>query len=293
MPSTQESRDEWFNSLTPEEQEIFLGLSSEDQIIISVTNSGGDMGDAFDLIPSSFDGLSGVIGGIAGFMLAGPAGAAVGGAIGGSIDGRTAEARAANEAAEGQQGAINEQRTARDQAREDLMPFTEIGLEAGEQLKSLLADPSQQLDEINPIVDILRNQGFEQIQETAAAGGRLSAGGTLKDLTQFNTDLATTVVPQLQQQKFNQLFNLLGIGQNSAAGQGSATLQTSSNIGNALGNIGNINSNRVIGQQNQNTNMLNSIFKAYGAFGGGSGSSGGSQDSNGFNNNLASDAVQF
>lgn len=155
--------------------------------------------------------------------------------------------RAAARAAEGQQAAFEsfERRT---------QPFADIGLSAGSPLQRLLGIAPQQrgggigpakpdsiqpqgiplLDEINPLVDFLRNQGFEQIQESAAAGGRLGAGGTLKDLTEFNTQLASTVVPQLQQQRYNQLFNLLGLGANVATGQGTAGMQTAGNIGNLM-----------------------------------------------------------
>lgn len=94
--------------------------------------------------------------------------------------------------------------------------------------------PQTELERINPLVSFLRDEGFEDIEESAAAQGRLRSGGTLQDLTRFNTNLAATVVPQLQQQRFNQLFNLLGLGQNAAVGQGSAALSTASNIGNLL-----------------------------------------------------------
>lgn len=95
-----------------------------------------------------------------------------------------------------------------------------------------------QLEEINPLVSFLRDEGFDQIQESAAGRGRLGSGGTLKDLTKFNTNLASTIVPQLQNQKFNQLFNLLGLGANAATGQGTAALNTATNTSNLLGNTG-------------------------------------------------------
>ena len=94
------------------------------------------------------------------------------------------------------------------------------------------------LQQINPLVGFLRQEGFEDIQESAAARGRLGAGGTLKDLTQFNTQLTSTIIPQLQEQRFNQLFNVLGLGQSSAVGQGTAALQTAGNIGNLQTAIG-------------------------------------------------------
>ena len=124
----------------------------------------------------------------------------------------------------------------------------------------------QGLDEINPVVDFLRNEGFEQIQESAAAGGRLGAGGTLKDLTQFNTDLTSTIIPQLQNQRFNQLFNTASLGANAAAGQGTAGLQTASNVGNLLGQKGQAQAQGAINQSNAITGTLNNLAGAAGAF---------------------------
>lgn len=54
------------------------------------------------------------------------------------------------------------------------------------------------------ITDFLRTEGFEDIQSSAAARGRLSSGETLKDLNRFNIGLASTVLPQLQAQQFGQ-----------------------------------------------------------------------------------------
>ena len=40
-----------------------------------------------------------------------------------------------------------------------------------------------------PEDDLERTEGFKQIQQSAAAGGRLGAGGTLRDLVRFNSSL--------------------------------------------------------------------------------------------------------
>jgi hypothetical protein len=150
-----------------------------------------------------------------------------------------------------------------------------------DQLSSQPQQPSQsqqqQLEEINPIVSFLRDEGFEDIQESAAAGGRLGAGGTLRDLTQFNSDLTSTVIPQLQNQKFNQLFNVLGLGANAATGQGTAGLQTASNIGNLLGAQGAAQASGAFGRANAITGAINNVAGAAGAFGGQSGNQSGGQ----------------
>ena len=177
--------------------------------------------------------------------------------------------------ARGNNNAIAEQRAAREQMVELLAPFRELGVDSMEELRELLFNPTAGLDEINPIVSILRDQGFESIQESAAAGGRLGAGGTLKDLTQFNSDLTTTVIPQLQNQRFNQLFNVVSMGQNAAAGQGTGILNTANNISNLQSDIGRIKGDEAINQSNIFTNALGN-FAAQAGKSSGSSSSGNS-----------------
>tara|TARA_R110000803_G_scaffold210685_4_gene283232 strand:- start:3988 stop:4710 length:723 start_codon:yes stop_codon:yes gene_type:complete len=200
----------------------------------------------------------------------------VGPVLGGLVQGRATD-KASDAQADSARAGISEQRSARESAEQRLQPFADIGLQAGEQLQNFLANPNQGLEEINPIVSFLRDQGFEQIQESAAAGGRLGAGDTLKDLTQFNTDIASTIAPQLQNQRFNQLFNVLGVGSNAAAGQGSAALNTANNVSNLLGNVGQAQGNKAIGRSNAITGTIDNLSSAFGAFGGGTGggSSGG------------------
>lgn len=201
--------------------------------------------------------------------MSGIATAIAGAAIVGGVVQHEAAGKASRAQERSARAGIDEQRAARLSAEERLQPFTDIGLRAGEDLQSLLDNPMQQLEQINPVVDFLRNQGFEQIQESAAAGGRLGAGGTLKDLTKFNTDLTSTIVPQLQNQRFNQLFNVLGLGQNAASGQGTAALQTGTNISNLLGNVGNAQAQGAIGQGNAISGTFQNLTGALGAFGGG------------------------
>lgn len=121
------------------------------------------------------------------------------------------------------------------------------------------------LEEVNPLVNFVRNQGFSDIQESAAAQGRLRSGGTLQDLSEFNTNLAATVVPQLQQQRFNQLFNVLGLGQNAAVGQGSAALSTASNIGDLLGQQGQAQAANSMQQGQIGANTISGLAGVYGA----------------------------
>jgi hypothetical protein len=202
--------------------------------------------------------------------------------LGSAIIGGVVAAKGAGDAADAQEEAarlgISEQEAARLAFEERTEPFREAGLVGAEQLTSFLQDPTQQLEQINPIVSFLRDQGFEQIQESAAARQRLGSGGTLKDLTRFNLDLSATVAPQLQNQRFNQLFNVAGLGANVAAGQGTAGLQTASNIGNLLGASGQATAGGIQGTTGAILGGIQNVAGAAGAFPnlfGGTGGTGG------------------
>ena len=181
------------------------------------------------------------------------------------------------------QAGIAEQRAGRESFEERTEPFRQVGLSAAIPiLQQLGITPSDELlntagidrrslidqgtGEVGSLANFLRQEGFEDIQETAAAQGRLRSGGTLEDLTQFNTELAGT----LENQRFNQLFNLLGLGSNVAAGQGTAGLQTSSNIANLLGNQGAAQAAGIAGSAQAQQNVLGDLglLLGYGAGGG-------------------------
>ena len=208
-------------------------------------------------------------------------GSAISGAVsqvGGALVGGLIQNRAARRSSRaGQQetnNAIEEQRLAR-QAFLDRTQFAvDLGGFAGDELKNLLSNPNAGLEQINPIVDFLRKEGFNDIQESAAAGGRLGAGGTLRDLTQFNSDLTSTVIPQLQNQRFNQLFNVLGLGTNAATGQGNAFLSTANNIGNLFTQRGIQRQQGIQGRADAQTGFIENASEAAGSFFG-SGSGGG------------------
>lgn len=63
------------------------------------------------------------------------------------------------------------------------------------------------------------------------------------------------------QQRVANLQNLLGLGQASAVGQGQAALQTGSNIGNLLGNIGSAQAQTALGQAQNTQNLLGNLLQ--------------------------------
>jgi len=120
-------------------------------------------------------------------------------------------------------------------------------------------EPTQQqqlIDSISPLVEGLREEAFRDIQESAAARGRLGAGGTLSDLLEEGERLSSRVAPALQQQaftqqlqsdvfgqgkqqqRFNQLMSALGLGANLAVQQGTARLGTAQGLAGLQGAVG-------------------------------------------------------
>ena len=209
--------------------------------------------------------------------------AALGGAsLVSNIIGARGQRNAADRQSDSIEAGISEQRAAREDYNRRSEPFRQVGLsvaphilaDLGIEIPKPILDAmgedyqaptgATQLEQINPLVDFVRNEGFEDIQETAAAQGRLRSGGTLRDLTDYNTKLASTIVPQLQQQRFNQLYNLLGIGSNTTAQQGTATLSTANNISDLLFKQGQVNAQGAMAMPNAIQNTIGDAAGIYG-----------------------------
>lgn len=147
-------------------------------------------------------------------------------------DGAKAQKRAGREA-------IEIQEAAREQARQDLSPFRELGTGvSGSLLDFVLQGPETELE---------RSRGFQDIQRSAAAGGKLQSGGTLEELTSFNNMLNA----RNRSQRFGELFNLASLGSNAAAGQATASLQTGNAISDLRTGIGNAHAAGQIGAANR------------------------------------------
>jgi len=143
-----------------------------------------------------------------------------------------AQADAAREAAEIQaeagQQALATQQQQFEQTREDLSPFRQLGVSA-------IEDPSSVIN--NPFFQALAADQEQRLLQSAAARGKVGAGGTSDDLTRNLLLLGN----QFQQQDIQ-----TGLG----AATGGATLgqQAATNIGGILGNIGNVQAAGVIGE---------------------------------------------
>ena len=151
---------------------------------------------------------------------------------------------AARTQAESADAAIAEQRRSEEAAATRLEPFTQAGAAGINPLLALAGtgDPTFE-----------RRQGFEDIQQSAAAGGRLRTGGTLRDLTEFSRGLDE----RFRSQRFNELLQLVNLGQASAAGQANIGIRTGENISSLITGRGDVLTAGRVGEANALATGLN------------------------------------
>jgi hypothetical protein len=111
-----------------------------------------------------------------------------------------------------------------------------------------------------------KSQGIDAVQNSASAGGGIKGGNTLKALDTFGTGLASTDFQQAwqnymaqQQQQYGMLNNLVGSGQNAAAGLGAISANVGGQVGSNIIGAGNARAAGQIGQANAVTGGLNSL----------------------------------
>tara|TARA_R110000868_G_scaffold306184_1_gene567237 strand:- start:3372 stop:4019 length:648 start_codon:yes stop_codon:yes gene_type:complete len=180
-------------------------------------------------------------------MTFGLSGAAIAGiAVGGAtlISGM-AQADAAKSAASTQagaaQGGIEEQRRQFDAVQKLLQPYTEAGPGALEQQQAFLGlkGPEAERAAIERIsggetYKALAAQGEEALLQRASATGGLRGGNIQAALGQFRPQLLSSLI----EQQYGRLGGMTSLGQQSAAGVGTAGLQTGVNVSNLLGQQG-------------------------------------------------------
>lgn len=136
---------------------------------------------------------------------------------------------AARASERGTNAAIAEQRDARNQYQQNIQPFLNLsGSAVGRLMQLQNGDTSAFTND--PGYQFSLDQALESVRNRGAAGGNFGGGGTTSDLLRVATGLAG----QQYGDYWNRQFNLAGLGQNAAAGAGSAALSTASNIGNLL-----------------------------------------------------------
>jgi len=137
-----------------------------------------------------------------------------------------------------------------------LSPYTQAGGQSLDMLMGMIEDPSSY--EQSPGYEFLRDESLRGIQASAAAGGRLQSGGTLRELTNYASGLAA----QDYQNQYNRLYQMANMGQQSAGAQSNLASQYGANMGNLYNNLAGNVSNIYSGL---GTNMSNLAMQGAGA----------------------------
>src|SRR5262245_3044053 len=111
--------------------------------------------------------------------------------------------------------------------------------------------------EMDPGYQFRLGEGLKALERSAAAKGTLLTGGTLKGLNRYAQDYASNEFQNRyarlfgeQQNRFNQLRSLAGLGQASAAGVGEAAGAYGRSAGDLLTQIGNAQAGGIVGGAN-------------------------------------------
>ena len=153
-----------------------------------------------------------------------------GGSILGNREARKGASRAADAQVQAALAGIDEGARQFDVMRDLLNPYVEAGASALEQQQQLLTPQGYQQVLEDPITQALIEQQEEALLQNAAATGQLRGGNTQAALA----ELRPALIQSQLQQRFSNLGGLAGMGQASAAGVGSAALQTGANTANLL-----------------------------------------------------------
>ena len=176
--------------------------------------------------------------------------------VGGSqLVGSFMQADAASEAAGIQAGAagagIAEQRRQFDALQKLLKPYTEVGVPALEAQQAFLGlkGPEAEQAAIERIsggetFKSLAQQGEEALLQRASATGGLRGGNIQGALAQFRPQLLNSLI----EQQYGRLGGLTTIGQQSAAGVGTAGMQTGTNVANLLAQQGQAQAGGALGE---------------------------------------------
>lgn len=137
------------------------------------------------------------------------------------------------------------QKIAEDDARYQAAASAQQAYQGQGEKGGLLRNFGMQDFQEDPGYQFALDQGQRGIQGSAAAGGSLLSGATLKALTRFNQDTATNQYQnsydrfnQNKTQNMNALFNMSGIGQQSAGAIGSYNMNANNQIANNLNSLG-------------------------------------------------------
>ena len=163
------------------------------------------------------------------------------GALGSAAIGASAASKAGKAQVAAADAGAAEQRAAREEMRRLLEPYVAAGgpaLEAQMGALGLRGTEAQQAyvaeQEQSPIFQALARQQEEAILQNASATGGLRGGNVQGALAQFRPQLLN----QFLEQQYGRLGGMTSLGQQSAAGVGTAGMQSATSIAGLLGEAG-------------------------------------------------------
>lgn len=163
------------------------------------------------------------------------------GALGSAAIGASAASKAGKAQVAAADKGVEEQRAAREEMRRLLQPYVAAGgpaLEAQMGALGLSGPEAQQAyvaeQEQSPIFQALARQQEESILQNASATGGLRGGNVQGALAQFRPALLN----QFLTQQYDRLGGMTALGQQSAAGVGTAGMQSATSIAGLLGEAG-------------------------------------------------------
>lgn len=179
--------------------------------------------------------------------------------IGGAIQSRAA-GKAAGQQAEAAQAGIEEQRRQFDKLQELLAPYVQAGQPALQAQQALIglggAEAQQQAVsqlEASPLFQALARQGEEAMLQQASATGGLRGGNIQAALAQFRPQMLSQAI----EEQYGRLGGLTTLGQQSAAGVGSAGMQSAGQIAGLLQQQGAARAGGTLGRAAPFVNLFN------------------------------------
>jgi len=183
-----------------------------------------------------------------------------------AIIGGGLQANAASKAGKAQVAAADagaaEQRAAREEMRKLLDPYVKVGEPALQQMMAAigLEGPDAQRmfvqgQQESPMFQGLVQQGEDAILQNASATGGLRGGNTQAALAQFRPNMLN----QFIEQQYGRLGGMAQMGQNSAAGVGSAGMTSASNIAELMGQAGAARAGAALGVGNAWGNAVGTL----------------------------------
>lgn len=147
------------------------------------------------------------------------------------------------------------------EARDDLAPFKNLGVNQINGLQDLMLNPSSITN--LPSYQFKLSEGLGAIERSKLAKGKFFSGETARDIIDYAEGLASSTYDT----EWLKRFNLVNLGQNSAAQQANASM----NLGNTMNQSWQTQGQDVASANSAGINMLAQLgaMAAGGGFGGG------------------------